>query len=118
LPTATSSEVNGGQTTTSTPSGGRKRSQKSRVSARVLNIFQFAATSTTGHLMGAPWERSGRGAGEQEDGPRRRGGERDDRDVEGRGGRAQRILRAAGRGRALGRGHDEPAPPARLDRPR
>src|SRR5207248_1558546 len=46
LSTAVASETYGGQSTASTPSGGRKAAQKSRVSPGPLDIFQFAAIST------------------------------------------------------------------------
>src|SRR5438067_4916306 len=47
LSTATARDVNGGQITTSTPSGGENAEQKARVSACVLNIFQLPAISTS-----------------------------------------------------------------------
>src|SRR5262249_12567917 len=52
LSTAGASDVNGGQMTTSTPSGGSKEAQKARVSACVLNIFQLPAISIVPILCG------------------------------------------------------------------
>ena len=51
-PTAATSEVNGGQTTTSTPAGGSNASRNSTVDRGPLNIFQLPATSTGVILVG------------------------------------------------------------------
>ncbi len=53
-PTAAASDVNAGQTTTSTPVGGSNSSRNATVSAGPLNIFQLPATSTRDDLMPMP----------------------------------------------------------------